>query len=426
MKKPFLLLTGVLALMALTGCEPNEPKYTISELEEYNYRHIPIKQVGDHLYEVNNDNYWTSYAYNPFASGSEFNGIKEWHGVCAGIRNGNFFGRNLDWSCSDQPEFIIRTPATDGHHATIGVCASNMVKKNPDADTRWLSQMLVNDLTQCCYDGINDAGVCMVVLVVHHVDDIIPTGTNPSAKISLHGSNVVRYVIDNAGSAAEGVELLKNANVYGSLEHYTFHWLLSDEKENYFVELINNSVVATRVEENPITEYRTPIITNFYMQKSMAVQHEPGGTERYDILAEEYEQATTAEGMFGVLKDIRFSRKYLGKDPRTLAHGEKDPNWYSEFYSEMPDYNDLSKKTYFTKDSSHVSIWKQAIEPDILHNSIYMLREKGISPRLNPLSSWTVHTSVYNIKERSLQVVTAENYDKIYPTRTTSFPLLAK
>lgn len=422
MRKLSLIGIATLAACILSSCDPEE-KFTLSELEAYNYKHVTVKKVMDYLYEVYNDDYYTDYSYNPYTAGSEFNGVKQWHGVCAAVRNGNYFGRNLDWSCSHQPEFVIHTPAKNGKHATLSICTSGMVKKAPEDG--WLSQMLVNDITMSTYDGINDAGVCMVVLVVHHADDTRTTGTNPTAAKSIHGSNVIRYVLDNASSAAEGIELMKNVNIYGSLEDYTFHWLLSDENENYFVELVNDSVVACRCEENTVNpDFKKPVITNFYMLKPFVDQLVPGGVERFEILSNDYKSTDNAKGMFAALENIRFSRKYEARNPADLDPNEADTNWYSEFYESAPNYEDYTQKPFhFTRDSDHQYMWDHCISHDIARNSIYMLREKGIDPRDNMMSSWTCHTSVYNIKDRTMQVVIGENYSNVLPSHITSFQL---
>lgn len=400
-----------------------EERYTIKELEEYNFKHVSISKVNDYLYEIDNADYYPDYYYNPFASGSEFNGVSKWHGVCAGVRNGDLCGRNLDWSCSHQPEFVVHTPAKNGKHATLGICATGMIK-TPPADG-WLSQMLVNDLTKGTYDGINDAGVYMVVLVVHHADDIITTGTNTKAAKSIHGSNVVRYVLDNASSAADAVRLLKEVNVYGTLEDYAFHWLLCDEKENYFVELINNSVVASKCEANSVNpEYSKPVITNFYMLKPYDRQVYPEGVERYALLSNDYAKTNTVSGMFAALENVRFSKKYLGKDPKTLADGEPDPNFYSEYYLSVPNYEDYTKGfLVYDKNSDRQEMWDHCIKFDIEKNSLYKMYELGVDPRNQMLTSWTCHTSVYNLKEKTMQVVIGEKYNDILPSATTSFRL---
>lgn len=428
----FLALAVCVSAMMVTSCSKEkiievqtdqEGKYTLKELEDYNFKQVTIKKVNDYLYEVDNNDYYPSYFYNPFSSGAEFNGVKDWHGVCAAVRNGNLCGRNLDWSCSHQPEFVVRTPAKDGKHATLGVCATGMIKKKPEQG--WLSQMLVNDITQCTYDGINDAGVYMVVLVVHHSDDTAPAGTNPTAEKSIHGSNVIRYVLDNASSAADAIRLMKEVNIYGTLEDYTFHWLLCDENESYFVELISNAVVASKCEENIVNpEMSKPVITNFYMLKSYRSQMVPGGSERYALLFNDYDKTNTVSGMFEALENVRFSKKYQCIDPRTLAAGQIDPNWYSEFYESAPNYEDYSQPAlHYNVTSDHLDMWDHCIKHDIAKNSIDMIYAKGLNPRDHMLTSWTVHTSVYNLKERSMQMVIAEQYNNILPSATTSFML---
>lgn len=427
MKKYFLtpLLLAV-AACAFIGCSKDDvERYTIDEIEDYNFKHVPVKEVGEgnYLYEIFNDDYQTRYYFNPLSMSPDFNGVKQWHGVCAGVRNGDIFGRNLDWSCGETPEFIVHTPENkkEGRHATLGICNTRLINKKLDKGQTWISQMLANDLTLNCYDGINDAGVCMVLLVVHYTDadSIAPTATNPSASKTVHGSNLLRYVLDHANSAAHGIELMKNLNTYGVLEHYTFHWMLCDEKENYFVEIMGNKLNTTKVEENPIAKFRKPIITNFYMQKDTVDQLIPGGTERYDLLCQDYDKTSTVRGMFEALENIRFSRKYEAKNPADqLAAGLPDNNWYSEFYSSVVQPITF-QPLYFTKNSNRQEMWDMMIKDDVAVNDIALYE----NPRLHPMTSWTCHTSVYNIKDRTMQVVTGEQYHKVLPTADTTFKI---
>ncbi|MCQ2206009.1 MAG: linear amide C-N hydrolase, partial [Bacteroidaceae bacterium] len=257
MKKIIYAFT-VCAVVLFTGsCSKDETEmFTAEQIDEYNFQKVELKRINDYLFEVTNNDFYTRYYFNPYSVGDEFMGLKEWHGVCAGVRNGDFIGRNFDWECSETPEFIVHIPADGDRHASVGICNSNMVKHAPTED--WLSQMLVNDISNNCFDGINDCGVCAISLVVHYADDTEATlkGTKPGSSFSLHGANVVRYVLDKATSAKEAVRLLQEANIYGSLGEYSFHWMICDEKDNYLVELINSKVVATKAEDNPIERFR--------------------------------------------------------------------------------------------------------------------------------------------------------------------------
>lgn len=423
MKKIIYAFT-VCAVVLFTGsCSKDETEmFTAEEIEEYNFQKVELKKINDYLFEVTNNDFYTRYYFNPYSVGDEFMGLKEWHGVCAGVRNGDFIGRNFDWECSEIPEFIVHIPADGNRHASVGICNSNMVKHAPTED--WLSQMLVNDISNNCFDGINDCGVCAISLVVHYADDTEATlkGTKLGSSFSLHGANVVRYVLDKATSAKEAVRLLQEANIYGSLGEYSFHWMICDEKDNYLVELIDSKVVATKAEDNPIERFRKPVITNFYLFKALSEQKVPCGVERYGILEANYANAGSAKGMFETMEKVRYSRKYDGKDPSTLA-GAPDLNWYSEYLAHMPNYKNTTGPLLYNEfpktDADRQRIWRDIMSLDIERNAI----SKFENPRMNPMSAWTCHTTVYNIKEKSLQIVIGEKYDNIIPSATTSFKI---
>ena len=423
MKKIIYAFAVCAVALSIGSCSKDEPeRFTAEEIEEYNFQQIKLKKINDFLFDVTNSEFYTRYYYNPYTYGDEFMGLKEWHGACSGVRNGDFVGRNLDWECSEKPEFIVRIPADNNHHASIGICNSNMVKSAPAEG--WLSQMLVNDISNNCFDGINDCGVCAISLVVHYADDTNKTleGTKPGAPFSLHCANVVRYILDKATSAENAVQLLQEPNIYGSLGEYSFHWMICDEKDNYLVELIDSKVVATKAENNPVERFRKPIITNFYLFKDLGVQKVPCGVERYDILAANYDNAGSAKGMFETMEKARYSRKYDGKDPSALA-GAPDLNWYSEYLAHMPNYKDIFGPLLYNEfpktDEDRLRIWRDLMSLDAELNAI----SKFENPRKNPMSAWTCHTTVYNIKEKSLQIVIGEKYDDIIPSATTSFKI---
>lgn len=425
--RKILLITSVFAVCAMvllcTSC--NKPEsFTIEEIEEYNFQKINLKQINDYLFEVTNNDFYTRYYYNPYSVVDGFMGVKEWHGVCSGIRNGDFVGRNLDWECSEKPEFIVHIPADKNHHASVGICNSNMVKTAPKEG--WLSQMLINDISNNCFDGINDCGVCAISLVVHYADDTEKTinGTKPGASLDLHCANVVRYILDKASSAWEAVKLLQEANIYGNLGEYSFHWMICDENDNYLVELIDSKVVATKAEDNTVEQFKKPIITNFYLLKELDAQKVPCGVERYNILEANYSNAVTAKGMFETMEKVKYSRKYDGKDPKSL-NGAPDLNWYSEYLSHMPNYKDYTAPLLYNEfpktQEERQHIWDDLMSLDAELNAI----SKFENPRRNPtsMSAWTCHTAVYNIKERTMQVVIGEKYDEIIPSATTSFKI---
>ena len=56
--------------------------------------------------------------------------------ACSAVRNGNFYGRNLDLDYADVPEFVIKVAAKEGRYASIGMAADFKFKANEVSITR--------------------------------------------------------------------------------------------------------------------------------------------------------------------------------------------------------------------------------------------------------------------------------------------------
>ena len=98
MKKIIYAFAVCAVALSIGSCSKDEPeRFTAEEIEEYNFQQIKLKKINNYLFEVTNNDFYTRYYYNPYTYGDEFMGIKEWHGACAGVRNGDFVGRNFDW-----------------------------------------------------------------------------------------------------------------------------------------------------------------------------------------------------------------------------------------------------------------------------------------------------------------------------------------
>lgn len=85
--------------------------------------YVSIDKVKDYLYEIYYDNLDYDEAYEYFLSNGDIENI----GMCTSVRNGQFYGRNLDWLYNEQAEFVVHTSRSAGRYATIGV-AGNMSK----------------------------------------------------------------------------------------------------------------------------------------------------------------------------------------------------------------------------------------------------------------------------------------------------------
>ncbi|MBQ6738532.1 MAG: linear amide C-N hydrolase, partial [Synergistaceae bacterium] len=215
------------------------------------------KKLADYLYYVE----YTDYEVDLTTGENVKTGF-----ACSAVRNGNFYGRNLDLDYADVPEFVVKVAAKEGRYASIGMCAILTLKSN-EVDKVSDAQLLA--MPNLTFDGINENGVAMNCNVAPAVDlDFATSLSTNYGKPRIHAVSVVRYVLDHAKSAAHGVELLKNMDIYGGYGTWGLHWMLSDEKETYIVECIDGELVARNDTDN--------IMTNFYVNyapKTLYAKH---------------------------------------------------------------------------------------------------------------------------------------------------------
>lgn len=340
---------------------------------EGNAQQQPTK-IADYLWEVTIDKYCDTIP-NVVAShmGGEFN--------CSAVRNGNYYGRNLDFFINETSEVVMHVPAKEGRHASVGVASMSQCT---DADyAKGLAPEVLNLLPWMMYDGINDAGLFCNVNVVPYADGGKLTGTNPG-KPDLHSVFMVRALLDNCATVDEAIDYINNHNVISkSFGGFNLHFMVGDSEKNVVVEFINNQAVVQ--EHN--------IMTNFYVNlpelTPMAC-----GVERYEILKEHYaEGGESMEGMRNLLMRVRYSLAY---DPETT------PYWSSEFPVN-------GRSGYFLPLDSVLAdpvIKKQ--NADFKH-----YKETG-EYKLKDHLWFTTHNSTYDIKERKLWLTIREQYEQYY------------
>ena len=323
--------------------------------------------------------------------------------ACSAVRNGNFYGRNLDLDYADVPEFVIKVAAKEGRYASIGMAAILTLKSNQVDKVSEAELLAMPNLT---FDGINENGVainCNVAPAVD-LDFATPLSTN-YGKPRIHAVSVVRYVLDHAESAAHGVELLKDMDIYGGYgTWWGLHWMLSDAKETYIIECIDGELVARNDTDN--------IMTNFYVNyapKTSYAKHvaQTGqkvagkvyegfpiltphacGVERYAILKEHYDEgAKSAEGMSHLMERVKYTQAY---------EADTNPFWYTEY-------------TEGNLTIAHSPMdFKAAIQYGF---DTYKLHDRNINPN-NFWQTW--HTSVYDLANKTLRLNIQEDYSKHY------------
>lgn len=344
---------------------------------------LNIKKIDDYLYSAEYDDYDYGYASDRMA-------MLFAAGGCAAVRNGDFRGRNYDWTFDEQAYFVIKTPAKNGRHAVLGMAGTiAQLTAESVSSGKWMDEYM--SLPFATLDGVNDAGVICNILVVPCGEAGLTTGSNPEGE-DLFAGMVNRYVLDYAGSVDEALELLRKRNIYmphNSMMNQEFHWMISDPEKTVVVEFVNNEMTVVEDEK---------IATNFYLynydKTGKTVQRVPEGIERYRIIRDGYDTTGTREGMMDMLRRIRFSKAY---DLGTV------PFWYSEYCEGDLDSSGFGEDDISDGDFSRAGAYGDAIR-------------KGIAKFANGRNgnTWiTVFSAVYDMKNLTLDVCSQER-DAVY------------
>lgn len=310
---------------------------------------------------------------------------------CSGVRNGDFHGRNLDFYMSDTPMIVVWTEKSENRFASVGVAMDpelslGLLKSHAIAkkdEKVFSSAKNIELMPLSITDGVNENGVVVQVNVVPNEDVNNTTGPNKDA-LELGYSMVPRFVLDHAKSAKHAVELLKERNLVQKPKMFEMHFMISDPKESFIVEIVNDKI-------NVVEGQKAHIMTNYFA--SLEPTPHGIGYERYDILKKYYAEGSDLKGMTKLMSRVAYSQAY---NPDTK------PFWYSEHYgldkASGKDYNLNTPKD----DAGFRAVldrnWAQAKAATIVNN---------------PDMIWhTSFTSIYNIKEKSLRLFTHENYNK--------------
>lgn len=338
-----------------------------------------IKNIAPYLYEI---------TYTDIDEGI-FNEVKstEAKAACSSVRNGAFHGRNLDLFYNEGVEVVAHISASKDRFASVAVCGGN-----PDLKAEVLEAAdpaVMARIPFMSLDGINENHVAVNVNVVPAVDKPISTGTNPGAR-RIHMGTAPRYILNHAESAAHAVELLQGLDLFGGFgDEFGLHLMISDPKETYIVEIIDNKLQYYKGErENP-----NNIMTNLYSTLLPEITPHAEGVERYGILQANYAEGCTEDGMVNLMKRVKYSQAYV----RTT-----DPFWYSEGHG------------VFTEPDGTVL----DININTPHEVIMASIEDGFEAyerHERKGEFWqTVNTSIYNLDEASLLLFVQEDYDHSY------------
>lgn len=327
-------------------------------------------------------------------------------GACSAVRNGNFYGRNLDWKYDNSAEFLVHVPKIAGRHASIGV-AGGLTSLTDEFVVGGEYSPLYKIIPFNLYDGINDAGVVANMNVVPNEKNGNYITPLLDQEVELPATMVVRYILDNFGSAYDAVSYIyEHAAVYFPKAlhdmDYELHFMVADANSTYVVEFIDGHAVVTEGE----------MITNFYLDgvsfnmdgtvytpgtmdadhdaaKTNMITPHGSGLERWNLIVGGYAGTDSATGMRAMLDELTYTKTY------STAEEPSDPFWYTEYVG--------GELTVDTPASEFADIVAE-------YGETFSGRSRD---DVDPFTWQTVHSVVYNISDKTASVVFQEDGDEI-------------
>lgn len=344
--------------------------------------------IKNYFYEIEYEDIDYEYAYKYFKEKQPI--VNDF---CSSVRNGNWYGRNLDWTYDENAEFLVRTPNIKNRYATIGFASGISGLTNEIVKSKSYND-LYKIVPFMLADGINEHGVVANTNVVP-LDKGTTTKTIPkvSEELEICSLMLVRYILDHFASAKQAVEYIENyVSVYmptGLLNmNYETHLMVADENETYLIEFYGNETVVTKLDK--------PYMTNFYLSDvsfnedgkvyTPADEHKPSennisdygsGLERYNLIVENYNNANSKAGMRDLMNKLKYTNAYKGAE------------WYTEFVG-------INGLTVDSEADDFTSVMEQAAT--------------AYQNRVRNGETWhTVHSSVYDIANKKVSVIVQED-----------------
>lgn len=394
-----LIRVSAIALSALcfsfVSCSDNDdpspqpqPKGTYQFLPTQEHTAIVNWDPSDYDFKKGNEYYMDYYVKAEEA-------LK---GGCSSWRNGNFHGRNLDWTQANFGCLVIRMPKGNGvTHASVATLNGSSTVTWDFIKNGSLTPDQKKYLPCVVVDGINDAGVAVNINIVPNDPAKTYIGNTEG---DLSSQCVVRYVLDNAGSVEEALTLLGKRVVRQSIVGIAgdqTHYMISDPKETAVVEFINKEMKVTRYTSQNDGFYspkgNPAIMTNMYDyaieqygfgNEDMFDEFPYGmGVERWNTIRNQYTAAKqSVEANLVIAKSVWYFDNFMakktpwytenaietvyGKDAegwwykpegdkgekkRAESHAEAMKGFYTEY---MPGYWANYEKLYGDKNDPHI------------------------------------------------------------------------
>ena len=308
-----------------------------------------------HLYEAN-DSYPDAAAEYYRSRG---NGKVD--GGCSSVRDGGFLYRNFDYPFDERAEFVVKMSAGKGRFASVGIAqvGTNLTEQivTSGKPSRWYKA-----LPGATVDGINENGVACNINVASGT----PAWRTNATDKALHPLAAVRWILDNATNAQSAAEYIAANIRFPQGWDQNFHYMICDPgvEETYVVE--NGQVFyiggATGL----------PVMTNFNIVYKKDTDEPKDGQERFDLLSVQEP-----------ITNVWYTNAY---------RRETNPQWVSDLADVLAYTNEI-----FDAWASHPKEY---------------FRTNNKQLTTNNYTWWqTVHTSIYDLTNRTLRVAVQEQDD---------------
>lgn len=393
MKRALAVIMAGVLLISLCACGTQE-KY-----DEY-------EKIADRLYEVTCDTYDYDYLLK------DGYGNTEYFAGCSAIREGNYLGRNFDFIAGDAAEIVVRTTAKKDRYSSVGM-VGGLMWLDSDFMESGLNEDAKNLIPLMLLDGINEKGLAVEINCVNTADvGGMTQHTNPG-KPEVAQLCVVRYLLDNAATADEAIELMKNIDIVDPRDlmglisnRFEVHFLIADKENTYVVEFDNTKQDG----EKMIVMKDETVMTNFYLhladtEKGIYPDNSMG-VERYKKLVDNRASVDSSDTMKALMQSIRFSNSNLTDGE--YAPGENNDNPYTAF----------SDHPVFGENGINYGNYKEHI-PELLesmkHDEAEVKNVLNDTELCNPNRLWvTSHSTVFDIENKTMSVAVYERFDKYY------------
>lgn len=367
---------------------------------------VEFKKIQDYLYEATYEDYdWEAidkyFEYQKNNKNLEYN----LNFMCSSFIDSNkkFTGRNLDLPTSHMCEFIIHTPNNPRKNrlATLTICSGIKYWTQKYMDNNLMDDINRNFLPFKCLEGINEKGVYIATLVVSpsEINRNMET-INPTSLDKLSIQFIQRFVLDNAISAENAIELLrqkrivcdKEKDVFYYKEGYEPHYHIADKDKSYIVEFVGDQM---NVKENDAT-------TNFYLTIPELTEH-PTGFERYEILTDLKNNIQNQQDVLNALEQVKYTRSY---DFQNTYKGELKI-FKSECYNKYP--INKGQEIIDVKESTW-ELYKDKMK-NVMEN---VFKEHKERPKDYSINCWrTLHSSAYDLENKKLLLSLNEDFENL-------------